>query len=148
MRVGFAKQFCTIVISRDVADERLRHDESGRAATIEEKAVEQKPSDGKMFAVRRDERAGCDHHGGAVAAYPEVRLRLCRADLPCAQDTERKHEIAQKEHGADDGDDGIGGFKLGREEDDDRFAKAHVGCAVDQAVAVVVQLGGLALFCG
>ena len=148
MRVGFAEQFRAVVVGRDVADERLRHDESGRAAAVEEKAVEQKPCDGEMLAVRRDERAGCDHHGGAVAADPEVRLRLRGADLPCAQDAERKHEKAQKEHGADDGDDGVGGFKLGREEHDDRFAEAHVGCAVDQAVAVVVQLGGLALFCG
>ncbi len=146
MRVGFAEQFRAVVIGRDVADERLRHDESGRTATIEEKAVEQKPSNGEMLAVRRDECAGCDHHGGAITAYPEVRLGLGRADLPCAQNAERKHEIAQKEHGSDDGDDGVGGFELGREEDDDRFSEAHVGCAVDQTVAVVVQLGGLALF--
>ena len=147
-RIGVAEQFCAVVVRRDVADERLRHDKTGGTATIEEKAVEQKPCDGQMFAVRRDERARCDHDGGAVAADPEIRLCLSRADLPCAHDAEWKHQVAEEKHRADDGDDGVGGFKFGREEHDNRFAEAHVGCAVDHAVTAIVQLGGFSLFFG
>ena len=53
-RIGVAKQFCAVVIGRDVADERLRHDKAGGTATVEEKTVEQKPCDGEMLAVRCD----------------------------------------------------------------------------------------------